>query len=248
VLRRLRAVATWLMFFLGFASILLGFEGGLNNHTVSSLWFQMATIGGSALFGASLSLLIEQLLGTDVSDIRNYLMQNEHFQSAPDHLDTVIGDWHHYDISSVKGRRVWQYLKVTLARGDMRGTLKGSFTQIGPTGRKRKYSIEAGIRGGTLITIIRSEEGDEHNQIQIVPKITRTHLNAAVGLQIMETWDGFLCASYVIYSKTKMCMGDTLTGQCQVLCFNQVCLLARRRLDSSVAISIQRSMSVFMTS
>jgi hypothetical protein len=40
----------------------------------------------------------------------------------------------------------------------------------------------------------------------------------------------------------------SLTGQCQVLCLNQVCLLARRRLDSSVAISIQRSMSVFMTS
>jgi type I restriction enzyme S subunit len=39
-----------------------------------------------------------------------------------------------------------------------------------------------------------------------------------------------------------------VTGQCQVLCFNQVCSLARRRLDSSVAISIQRSMSVFMTS
>jgi len=38
------------------------------------------------------------------------------------------------------------------------------------------------------------------------------------------------------------------TGQCQVLCWNQVCLLAMRRLDSSVAISIQRSTSVFMTS
>jgi hypothetical protein len=44
-------------------------------------------------------------------------------------------------------------------------------------------------------------------------------------------------------------IGDVFnTGQCQVLCWNQVCLLAMRRLDSSVAISIQRSTSVFMTS
>ena len=39
---------------------------------------------------------------------------------------------------------------------------------------------------------------------------------------------------------------ELLTGQCQVLCWNQVCLLARRRLDSSVAISIQRSMSCLL--
>jgi len=43
-------------------------------------------------------------------------------------------------------------------------------------------------------------------------------------------------------------MESNSTGQCQVLCWNQVCLLAMRRLDSSVAISIQRSTSVFMTS
>jgi len=39
-----------------------------------------------------------------------------------------------------------------------------------------------------------------------------------------------------------------LTGECQVLGWNQVCLLARRRVDNSVAISIQRSTSVFISS
>jgi hypothetical protein len=38
------------------------------------------------------------------------------------------------------------------------------------------------------------------------------------------------------------------TGECQVLGWNQVCLLARRRVDNSVAISIQRSTSVFISS
>jgi TPR repeat protein len=37
-------------------------------------------------------------------------------------------------------------------------------------------------------------------------------------------------------------------GQCQVLGWDQERLLARRRLDSSVARSIQRSISIFMTS
>jgi hypothetical protein len=39
-----------------------------------------------------------------------------------------------------------------------------------------------------------------------------------------------------------------ITGQCQVLGLDQERLLARRRLDSSVARSIQRSISIFMTS
>jgi len=39
-----------------------------------------------------------------------------------------------------------------------------------------------------------------------------------------------------------------LSGECQVLCQDQVRLLTRRRLDSSVAISIHWSTSVFMTS
>ena len=39
-----------------------------------------------------------------------------------------------------------------------------------------------------------------------------------------------------------------ITGECQVLGWNQVCLLARRRVDNSVAISIQRSTSVFISS
>ena len=44
-------------------------------------------------------------------------------------------------------------------------------------------------------------------------------------------------------------MSDVVTtGQCQVLGWDQERLLARRRLDSSVARSIQRSISIFMTS
>jgi hypothetical protein len=42
--------------------------------------------------------------------------------------------------------------------------------------------------------------------------------------------------------------GTYLSGQCQVLGWDQERLLARRRLDSSVARSIQRSISIFMTS
>lgn len=216
-LRRLRAIATWLIFFLGLAAVLLGFEGSRNPATANSQWFQMITLGGSALFGASLSLLIEQLLGTDVADIRNYLMRKERFESAPDHLDAVTGEWHHYDQSKVRGKRKWQYLKLSLARGDMHDTLSGEFYQIGPTGKRRKYVVEAGIRGGAMIAIMRAAEGDEHDQIQIIPKITRTHLNAVAGIQIMETWDGDLCQSYCIYSRQKLISNEEPSDQDSVV-------------------------------
>ena len=45
-----------------------------------------------------------------------------------------------------------------------------------------------------------------------------------------------------------ICDTEVITGQCQVLGWDQERLLARRRLDSSVARSIQRSISIFMTS
>ena len=67
--------------------------------------------------------------------------------------------------------------------------------------------------------------------------------------QQFENLSGALWRTYkTLMPKATILLGFDLAGQCQVLCWNQVCLLAMRRLDSSVAISIQRSTSVFMTS
>jgi hypothetical protein len=213
MLRRVRLISIWLFVLLGFAAVIVGFQGSSGPAGANSFLFQMASIGGSALFGASLSLVIEQTLGTDVSDIRNYLLKKERFESAPDHLDAVTGEWHHYDLSKVNGKRVWQYKKFTLYRGEMNNTLGGSYVQVGPEGTTKKYMIEAGIRGGTLITTMRAAEGDEHDQIQVVPNITRTHLAGVVGLQILETWDGDLCQSYVIYCRKKLVEGDEISAE-----------------------------------
>jgi hypothetical protein len=212
MLRRLRVISIWLFVLLGLAAVIVGYQGSKGSADSSLFLFQMASIGGSALFGASLSLLIEQTLGTDVSDIRNYLLQKERFESAPDHLDAVTGEWHHYDLSKANGKRVWQYLKFSLFRGEMNNTLAGSYLQTGPEGNTKRYTIEAGIRGGSLITTMRAAEGDEHDQIQMIPNITRTHLTGVVGLQILETWDGDLCQSYVIYSRKKLVESDHLSA------------------------------------
>jgi hypothetical protein len=213
MLRRLRFIAIWLFVLLGLAAVVVGFQGSNGPNATNPFLFQMASIGGSALFGASLSLLIEQTLGTDVSDIRNYLLKKERFESAPDHLDAVTGEWHHYDVSKVNGKRVWQYKTFSLYRGEMNNTLGGSYVQVGPEGATKKYMIEAGIRGGTLITTMRAAEGDEHDQIQVVPNITKIHLTGVVGLQILETWDGDLCQSYVIYCRKKLVEDDQLSAE-----------------------------------
>jgi hypothetical protein len=213
MLRQVRSIAVWLICLLGFAGVIMGFLANKVPGLGDSLQYQIASIVGAALFGASLSMLIGQILGTDIADIRNYLLSRERLESAPDHLDAVVGEWHHYDLSSVAGGRVWQYIKYTLNRGDMHNTVNGYWYQEGPTGRKRKYHIEAGVRGGALIAIVRADEGHEHDQIQIVPYITRTHLNAVAGIQIMETWDGELCRSYMIYSRTKLLPDDTISAK-----------------------------------
>jgi hypothetical protein len=245
MLRRLRTISIWLIFLLGLAAVIIGFLGSKNVDTANSFSLQLTSIIGAALFGASLSLIIEQLLGTDVGDIRNYLLQKERFESAPDHLDAVSGEWYHYDLSKDGGKRIWQTLKFTLARGEMHNTLSGAFYQEGgSTQRRRRYTIEAGVRGGTLIAIMRAAEGEEHDQIQIVPNITRTHLNAVLGVQILETWDGDLCQSYVIYSRRQLVegkdervVGDNATKLDEIL---QELLKARGGLQDLRLLELQR--------
>lgn len=203
-LRRIRAISVWLLFLLGLAAVALGFVGSKIPGNPNSFELQLASVVGAALLGASLSIITEQILGTDISDIRNYLLSKERIESAPDHLGVIDGGWHYYDLSLKNGQRIWQYISFSLFRGELYNTICGHWYQIGESGNRRRYSIEAGIRGGALLAIIRASEGDEHDQIQIVPFITRTHLGPVAGVQIMETWDGTLCLSYVIYSRNKL--------------------------------------------
>jgi hypothetical protein len=214
-LERLRTISVVLMLLLGIAAIIIGLMGEEESKQSKS-WVAMASIGGAALFGASLSMIIEQLLGTEIGDIRKYLLANERFDSAPDHLTTVAGIWHVYYLTKTRKKATWKYVRYVFHLADHGRSLRGAFSVEGPDSNVHTYRIEAGIRGNNLIIIFRASKGQESDAVEIVPKITNVNLEAYLGLQMLETWDGDFGVSYSIYSRRPLFESEELSDERQL--------------------------------
>lgn len=208
MLRRLRLIAVVLMLLLGLAGIAIGFLGESVTGIRSGLTISMLSVFGASLFGASLTMLIEEVLGTEVKDIWQYLTARERFDSAPDYISAVVGVWHVYYVTKVGGERVWKSSTYVLTKGESGKSISGHFSVSNPHGQERTYVIEAGIRGDSLIAIARATEGKEADSVDVVPRITNTHLAAHIGTQMLETWDGEMALSTLIYSRMPIIHGD----------------------------------------
>lgn len=204
MLRRLRFIAVILLFLLGIAGVAIGLLGEHLLRDTPAMVTSMVSVFGAALFGASLSMIIEELLGTEVRDIWHYLTAKERFDSAPDYLDAVVGVWHVYYLTKANGERIWKYVTYALAKGDSGKSITGHFSVLDQHGRPRYYAIEAGVRGDSLIAVFRATSGRENDSIEVVPRMTHTHLDRHVGLQMLETWDGELGISLSLYSRDKL--------------------------------------------
>lgn len=201
IIDRLRLIAVLLLFLLGLAAIGIGFISERSDAINSGLSISMLSVGGAALFGASLTMLIEYLLGTETSDIREYLLAVERFDSAPDHLTEIAGVWHVYYLSKCESGRVWKYVKYTLYLAQHGHSLAGAFQVNDVLGRKHTYSLSAGIRGDSLIVFSRPKKGKEPDSVEIVFHITADHLPSYLGIQRLITWDGSQALSYSIFTR-----------------------------------------------
>ena len=167
-------------------------------------WRSIATFGGSALFGASLPMIMEEFLGTETRDIWHYLTAREKFDSAPDYIDTVTGTWNVYYLTKAEGKRIWKYVRFGLAKTHGGQSIIGANMLNDAHGDMHNYTIEGGIRGRNLILIFRAKTGAEDDAVIVLPTATRTNLSVHVGLEMLETWDGDSAISLSLYSRREL--------------------------------------------
>jgi hypothetical protein len=201
MLRRLRRFSILLLTVVGLSAVLIGLLVPKEAGTQGAVIATIVTLFGSSLFGASLPMMIEEVLGTETRDIWHYLTSNEKFDSAPDYIDTVVGVWHVYYLSKAEGQRIWKYAEYTFIKAEGGKSIGGFFNVTDQHGVDRKYVLEAGIRGDNLIVVCRASSGRENDGVEVVANATATHLSCHVGIQMLETWDGDNAVSLSIYSR-----------------------------------------------
>lgn len=210
MIERLRVVTVVLLFLLSLAAILIGFLAD-ETGAVSPLQMSMLSVGGAALFGASLTMMIEQFLGTEITDIRKYLIARERFDSAPDHLTDLVGSWHVYYLSKSESGRLWRHVEYTFHLADRGHSLKGAFNVVDDSKRRHTYTLSAGIRGDSLIIFSRATKGQEPDSAEIIFRITADHLASFLGIQKLVTWDGAQALSYTIFSRDRLVDKPSIT-------------------------------------
>lgn len=222
MIRRLRAISTLLMLLLGTAGVAFGVYAKAHNLPVDSLTLNVTSIAGSALFGASLTMFIDNILGTELMDIKSYLFKAEKFETAPEFVDQLKGRWHHYDLSEMDGKIYWQYLEVVLEKDPISNTLRGVFTNHGHDGTPQKYDVTTGYRNGSMVTFMRARDSSEKDSIEIIPGVLNAHLRAHLGMQFLETWDGNSAFTYTILSRKKLVENTTLSADDQKTLFAEL--------------------------
>lgn len=208
----IRLFAVVMMLLVGFLSIIIGIMADKEGSKDLFLFYTIISVGGGALFGSSLTMLIEYLMGNEITDIRNYLYKNEKFESAPDFIKVVSGLWHVYYLTMSNSDEIWKYVVYNVISEDHGNSIRGYFNVIDTKNQERKYRIEAGLRGSSMILMSKPEQGNEFVSVEVVPKIINTHLSVHPGIGFLETWNGDIAISYYLYSRQKLVENDSLSN------------------------------------
>lgn len=221
MIKRLRTFSIVLMLALGVAGIGFGIYNGAESQDGTPLLVTIISIAGSALFGASLTMFIDQVLGTDLADIKSYLFRAEKFESAPEYLRQLDGQWHHYDLSAKDGKIHWQYSLLDFHCDALSNTLRAALVDEGHLGAKHKYDLTAGYRRGSFVCFLRALDSDERDTIEIVPGMLDKQLKAHLGIIFRETWDGIPAFTYSIVARHKLVDGDLSSDTAQEFLFSE---------------------------
>lgn len=222
MIHRLRAISTFLMLLLGAAGIAFGIYSETQATQTDPLVVTIVAIAGSALFGASLTMFIDRMLGTELMDIKSYLFKSEKFESAPEYLGQLEGLWHHYDLSEKDGKIYWQYIVFDYDQDKVSNTLRAQIVNYGHDGSAQKYDVTAGYRNGSLVSFMRARDSSEKDSIEIIPGVLNRNLKAHLGIQFLETWDGTSAFTYSIVSRTKLVSSNKLSDDDQTFLFAEL--------------------------
>lgn len=207
---KLRSFATVVLGLLGISLIVIGYVTRDQETLGSPINSEILSVLGATLFGASFLGMVDIFLGNDIADIRKYLFRKEKLESARDHFETIAGTWHVYYLTKKNGLVVWRRsineFSIDKSHNTVGGVTRVMASEADGTA-ERKYTIEAGLRGETLIVVNKAPDGSEADAVELVMGIAKTYATTFLGVQILETWDGDNAITYSVYSREKIVDG-----------------------------------------
>lgn len=206
-MERLRRFTTVILGVLGISLIVIGFLSKDSTLFGSAVNSEILSVLGATLFGASFLSIVDLFMGNEISDIRKYLFKKEKFESAPDHFNIIAGRWFVYYLTKKDGRIVWRLTVNDLSVDTAHNTIAGVSTVQASKKDKtpeRKYLIEAGLRGETMIVINKAPNGSESDAVEMIYGVAKTYSSCFIGVQILETWDGENALTYSIYARAPL--------------------------------------------
>lgn len=217
--RRRADVIVWLTLSLGLVTTALGVAfavaapekpSSISNQVVATVIGSL----GAGVVGAALSIMIANLADRDGREdlIANLSqMLGARFTSDDSELSLLRTDWHHYHVTTVRGRYVWRYISYRADRWlTAPGSLHYHHRVTDGEGHKYEFFSEVGIRGSHLVLLANGSHGEIGAQAsEIFPLFLihgyRPHHG---GIGTYRTWDNRNIIGKTIMSRDVLTPAD----------------------------------------
>jgi hypothetical protein len=200
----------WLILALGIVTTGFGVAfaaAAIDDHGRVSLPSQevsgVLTAIGGGIVGAVISIMVARASDREtLQHMTNVLEESltSTLRSDNGRLASVRYPWHHYFLTTLRGKHVWRYEKYPFHLSAHVGSLAVEIDVRTDSGLTFKYLVEAFVRHERLIVVSR-KAGDESNVfVEVYPQFSG-EFSEYFGSGFVRTWDATNIVTKVILSR-----------------------------------------------
>lgn len=206
----------WLILALGIATTGFGvsFAAATEDDGKISLVNQeisgVLTAVGGGIVGAVISILVARASNQEtlhrmtrvLEDSLTSTLRSDNARLAPArHL------WHHYFVTTVRGKTVWRYEQYPFHLSAHVGSLAVEIDVESDMGLVNKYVVEAFVRHERLIVVSHKARDESNVFVEVYPQFGG-ELSEYFGLGFVRTWDSTNIVTKVVLSRLPLVSGS----------------------------------------
>lgn len=180
---RVRVFAYVILF--GASGVAMGY-GILNGNQGNAAL--VAQIAGS-FFGVTVGLLLNTLIGDDLTDALKRLLTKPRFTSPRSGLHQYARAWHVYYKTVQGGQEFWVHSTANFSITSDETGLVGVSVASTKGSPETTYRLEAAFRGRSLVVFGASSDPDEEPSIEVLPRFQLAHRKVRCGVIVHEPYD-----------------------------------------------------------
>ncbi|MGW6644727.1 hypothetical protein [Streptomyces iakyrus] len=168
------------------------------------------TAVGGGMVGAVISILVTRASNQETLQRMTHVLEHSltsSLRSDNARLTPVRHLWHHYFITTVRGKNVWRYEQYPFDLSANVGSLAVEIDVESDMGLVNKYLVEAFVRHERL-TIVSHKARDESNVfVEVYPQFGG-ELSEYFGIGFVRTWDSTNIVTKVVLSRLPLVPGS----------------------------------------